>query len=106
MGAEDITNALRAAIKQIGSKALGIIPSQVSAHSNRTGGAFALKLSGLSDLDIRMAGRWKSDSVTSYLAAHVASNAMLTSLLTKKCLNYVQTFAYQQAESPKRRKLA
>ena len=51
-----VTCNLRASMKQLG------LEGNYSGHSFRRGAATSAKEAGLSDVDIQMLGRWKSDA--------------------------------------------
>jgi hypothetical protein len=63
--AAQVTALLRAAASA--SPHLGLLPTQISARSTRSGGAMALLCGGVDADHIRLLGRWRSDAVFRYL---------------------------------------
>jgi hypothetical protein len=83
-----ITKTLRLAVTLRGLSSLGFGPEQISVHSLRTGGAYALFVCGVSETALRMLGRWKSDSFMSYIRAQHLKTGQFTSLLNSADLKY------------------
>jgi hypothetical protein len=63
--AAQVTALLRAAASA--APHLGLLPSQLTARSTRSGGAMALLCGGVDADRIRLLGRWRSDAIFRYL---------------------------------------
>lgn len=83
-----VTTTLRAAVKQRGVSSLGFSEDQISAHSLRAGGAYALFVCGVPEAALRMMGRWKSDAFMSYIRAQHDKKGQYTSLLNSAALTF------------------
>lgn len=70
---EYVTNALRHAAQDI-QTLTGIDPRLLSARSLRPGGATALLCAGVDPNNIKLLGRWRSDSMLVYLRIHAAAH--------------------------------
>jgi len=81
--ASDITRELRQSCQEIGHK-LGIHPSDISARALRAGGATALLRAGVSPLNARLMGRWRSWAMIEYLH----NSVMDTSKFATKMLRH------------------
>ena len=68
-----VTNALRHAARDI-QDLTGIDPLLLSARSLRPGGATALLCAGVDPNNIKLLGRWRSDSMLVYLRIHAAAH--------------------------------
>lgn len=69
-----VINEMRAALTRLG------IPGQYSGHSFRRGAATSARAAGVSDSDIQLLGRWKSDSYKLYIdtpKSHILSASRL-----------------------------
>ena len=63
---DSVTATLRMALRVLG------IEGHYSGHSFRRGAATSARMAGLSDSDIQLLGRWKSDSYRLYITTHPA----------------------------------
>lgn len=61
-----VTSTLRQALRSIG------VEGHFSGHSFRRGAATSAREAGLSDEEIQLLGRWKSDSYRLYIVTHPA----------------------------------
>ena len=62
-----MTPAIKQVVIDTGLCKQGITPNDVGSHSLRAGGAIALKLNGISDTTIKIAGRWTSMAFLQYI---------------------------------------
>ena len=72
---KDINKAVKKGAKGIGlfKKKIGYVPNDVSSHSLRAGGAMAMHLKGASPPEIRLQGRWNSDTFTTYVHEQISA---------------------------------
>jgi len=73
--APHINSTIKEAAKAVGLYNLGYMPSDVSSHSLRAGGAMAMHLNGVDALTIRKMGRWKSDTFLMYIHEQISAFA-------------------------------
>jgi hypothetical protein len=72
VSSNDIRNALRKCLNDVGPDTLGIQPTEIDARSLRAGGATALLCANVDTDSIQLLGRWKSDAMIKYL--HISAN--------------------------------
>jgi len=77
------------AVTTLGPSVLGFSAEEVGTHSNRSGGAMGMFLSGTPVYTIMLMGRWSSDVFMRYIRKQVLS---LTHGIAKKMLTYEQFF--------------
>jgi hypothetical protein len=80
---------IRQAVTTLGPSVLGFSAKEVGTHSNRSGGAMGMFLSGTPVYMIMLMGRWSSDSFMRYIHKQVLS---LSHGIAKKMLTYEQFF--------------
>jgi hypothetical protein len=80
---------IRQAVTTLGPSVLGFSAEEVGTHSNRSGGAMGMFLSGTPVYTIMLMGRWSSDVFMRYIRKQVLS---LTHGIAKKMLTYEQFF--------------
>ena len=76
----NINNTLKVAVSVLGLQRYNISPNQVSSHSLRAGGAFALHQANVHPHTIQIMGRWRSDTFMQYI--HEQFTAFSTNLST------------------------
>jgi hypothetical protein len=80
---------IRRAVSQVGHSALGFSANKVDMHSNRSGGAMGMFLSGTPVYTIMLMGRWSSDAFMRYIRKQELS---LSHGITAKMLTYEQFY--------------
>ena len=68
-----VVDILRLWAGHIGFQRLGFRPTNIGSHSLWSGGAMTLHQAGISDITIKVIGRWKSDAFIIYLQGQVLS---------------------------------
>jgi hypothetical protein len=86
---EMFLTTIRRAVKDLGSDKLGFGPDQVGTHSNRSGGAMSMFLSGTPVYTIMLIGRWSSDAFMRYIRKQVLASSHG---ISKKMLTYEDFF--------------
>jgi hypothetical protein len=80
---------IRQAVTSLGHGALGFSADEVGTHSNRSGGAMGMFLSGTPVYTIMLMGRWSSDAFMRYIRKQVLS---LSHGIAAKMLTYEQFY--------------
>ena len=62
-----ILEKIRTAVKALGKDNLGFTADEVGTHSNRSGGAIGMYLSGILVYTIMLMGRWSSNAFMRYI---------------------------------------
>lgn len=65
-------------------KSIGISTHQYNTHSFRIGAATSAKAAGISDLHIKMLGRWQSDAYQTYIKTPPEDLAKFSKLLVQQ----------------------
>jgi hypothetical protein len=73
------------AVRDIGIDKLGFGPNQVGTHSNRSGGAMSMFLSGIPVYTIMLIGHWGSNTFMRYIQKQVLASSHG---ISKKMLTY------------------
>jgi hypothetical protein len=68
-----ILERIRSAVRSLGVNKLGFTEEEVGTHSNRSGGAMGMFLSGTPVYTIMLLGRWSSDAFMRYIRKQVLS---------------------------------
>jgi hypothetical protein len=91
---------IRRAVKDLGSAALGFGPDEVGTHSNRSGGAMSMFLSGTPIYTIMLIGRWSSDAFMRYIRKQViaASHGISKKMLTYEDFFTIPDFVHNAAD--------
>ncbi len=84
-----ILTHIRQAVSYLGQSVLGFLPEEVGTHSNRSGGAMGMFLSGTPVYTIMLMGRWSSDAFMHYIRKQVIS---LSHGIASKMLTFEQFF--------------
>ena len=95
---DEVTTTLRSVTSLLGEEKLGILALHVSAHSLRTGGAYAYHLCGMHDLALRTLGRWRSDAILHYLKARSTKTGACASLLRSDALKCRQLLPFTRSK--------
>jgi len=95
-----ILDVIRRTVKDIGEEKLGFGPDDVGTHSNRSGGAMSMFLSGTPVYTIMLVGRWSSDAFMRYIRKQVlaASHGISQKMLTYEDFFTVPNFVHNAAD--------
>ncbi|MFN9982122.1 MAG: hypothetical protein ACK53Y_19505, partial [bacterium] len=83
---------------------LGFIADEVGTHSNRSGGAMGMFLSGTPVYTIMLMGRWSSDAFMRYICKQILSlsHGIATKMLTYEQFYTVPDFVHNSADGDMR----
>jgi len=84
-----VLTKIRQAVTSLGPAVLGFSAEDVGTHSNRSGGAMGMFLSGTPVYTIMLMGRWSSDAFMRYIRKQVLS---LSHGIAAKMLTYEQFY--------------
>jgi hypothetical protein len=84
-----VLTKIRQAVTSLGPTVLGFSAEDVGTHSNRSGGAMGMFLSGTPVYTIMLMGRWSSDAFMRYICKQVLS---LSHGIASKMLTYEQFY--------------
>jgi hypothetical protein len=95
---------IRHAVTTIGQEVLGFIADEVGTHSNRSGGAMGMFLSGTPVYTIMLMGRWSSDAFMRYIRKQILSlsHGIATKMLTYEQFYTVPDFVHNSADGDTR----
>jgi hypothetical protein len=79
-------------VKNLGFKKLGFHPEEVGTHSNRSGGAMGMFLTGTPVYTIMLMGCWSSDVFMRYLRKQVLSPPSLSHGIATKMLSFEEFY--------------
>jgi hypothetical protein len=93
-------DTIRRTVKNLGKETLGFGPEEVGTHSNRSGGAMSMFLSGTPVYTIMLMGRWSSDAFMRYIRKQVlaASHGISQKMLTFEDFFTVPDFVHNAAD--------
>jgi Phage integrase family len=86
--ASDINNMLKTTVTSMGLQRFNILPTGVSSHSLRAGGAMALHLNGVPTRTIQIMGRWSSNTFLIYIHEQIAAFSENLSQQMSRNINY------------------
>jgi hypothetical protein len=88
------------AVQDIGQDTLGFGPDEVGTHSNRSGGAMSMILSGTPIYTIMLIGRWSSDTFMRYIRKQViaASPGISKRMITYETFFTIPDFMHTAAD--------
>jgi hypothetical protein len=97
---EVFLDTIRRTVKNMGKQRLGFGPEEVGTHSNRSGGAMSMFLSGTPVYSIMLIGRWSSDAFMRYIRKQVlaASHGISKKMLTYEDFFTVPDFVHNAAD--------
>ncbi len=97
---EIFLNTIRRTVKDMGKDTLGFGPEEVGTHSNRSGGAMSMFLSGTPVYTIMLIGRWSSDAFMRYIRKQViaASHGISRKMLTYEDFFTIPDFVHNAAD--------
>jgi hypothetical protein len=84
-----ILEKIRAAVRALGKDKLGFTEDDVGTHSNRSGGAMGMYLSGTPVYTIMLLGRWSSDAFMCYIRKQVLS---MSHRVSSKMITYEEFY--------------
>jgi hypothetical protein len=95
-----ILGKIRAAVKALGKDNLGFTENEVGTHSNRSGGAMGMYLSGTPVYTIMLMGRWSSDAFMRYIRKQVLdmSHGISTKMITYEEFYTIPDFVHNTAD--------
>jgi hypothetical protein len=95
-----ILQRIRGAVASLGHEALGFSPDKVGIHSNKSGGAMGMFLSGTPVYTIMLMGRWASDAFMRYIRKQVLSisHGIAAKMLTFEQFYSVPNFVHNAAD--------
>jgi hypothetical protein len=90
----------RAVVKALGKDNLGFTENEVGTHSNRSGGAMGMYLSGTPVYTIMLMGRWSSDAFMRYIRKQVLdmSHGISTKMITYEEFYTIPDFVHNAAD--------
>jgi hypothetical protein len=91
---------LRQAVSSIGHEVLGFTAEEISTHSNHSGGAMGMFLSGAPVCTIMLMVRWSSDAFMRYIQKQVLSlsHGISAKMLTYEHIYTVPDFVHNSAD--------
>jgi hypothetical protein len=97
---EVFLDTIRRTVKDMGKEKLGFSPEECGTHSNRSGGAMSMFLSGTPVYTIMLIGRWSSDAFMRYIRKQVlaASHGISRKMLTYEDFFTVPDFIHNAAD--------
>jgi hypothetical protein len=95
-----ILEKTRAAVRSLGKERLGFSEHDVGTHSNRSGGAMGMYLSGTPVYTIMLLGRWSSDAFMRYIRKQVLSmsHGVSAKMITYEEFYTVPAFVHNTAD--------
>ncbi len=93
-------STIRRTVQDMGRDRLGFGPEEVGTHSNRSGGAMSMFLSGTPVYTIMLIGRWSSDAFMRYIRKQVlaASHGISAKMLTYEDFFTIPDFVHNSAD--------
>jgi hypothetical protein len=95
-----ILDRIRSAVKYLGKEKLGFNEDDVGTHSNRSGGAMGMFLSGTPVYTIMLLGRWSSDAFMRYIRKQVLSmsHGISSKMITYEEFYTIPDFVHNAAD--------
>ncbi len=95
-----ILERIRSAVKSLGEDKLGFTENDVGTHSNRSGGAMGMYLTGTPVYTIMLLGRWSSDAFMRYIRKQVLnmSHGVSSKMITFDKFYTVPDFVHNAAD--------
>jgi hypothetical protein len=95
-----IREKIRAAVKALGKDSLGFTAAEVGTHSNRSGGAMGMYLSGTPVYMIMLMGHWSSDAFMGYIRKQVLdmSHGVSSKMITYEEFYTIPDFVHNAAD--------
>jgi len=95
-----VLQKIRSAVKSLGKDKLGFTADEVGTHSNRSGGAMGMYLTGTPVYTIMLMGRWSSDAFMRYIRKQVLdmSHGISSKMITYKEFYTIPDFVHNTAD--------
>jgi hypothetical protein len=95
-----VLQKIRSAVKSLGKDKLGFTADEVGTHSNRSGGAMGMYLTGTPVYTIMLMGRWSSDAFMRYIRKQVLdmSHGISSKMITYEEFYTIPDFVHNAAD--------